>query len=381
MTINENTVIKASGARPEIPGAALETKLVQAGSRTDTLYGSINTPIYLSTTFSHPEYGASTGYDYTRTANPTRLALEEVFADIEGGAGAVATASGMSAVQLAVELAVVGKTIVTSRDLYGGTFRWFDVLEQKGVYKFAYADSEDEFVGLIDEDTTLVFIESPTNPLMNQVSIERISARAHEVGAVVVVDNTFFTPYYQKPLELGADVVIHSATKYLSGHNDVLGGAAIAKTPELFDKLTFALNTTGPVLGPFESFLVLRGLKTFTLRMDRHTENAERVVSWLARNGKVLDVFYAGKTGMISFKIGDAAKVPTFLNALNLVTYAESLGGVETLITYPSEQTHADIPEADRIAYGLTNDLLRMSIGLENSEDILVDLENAFNAI
>lgn len=355
-----------------------ETFLAQIGNHRNPETGAINTPLYFSTTYEHPTLGESTGYDYTRTKNPTRHVLEEALATLENGTIGLATSSGMSAIQLIFNQFPIGSHIVASRDLYGGSYRYFKELEKKGLYKFFYADNEKQFKEAIDEKTVAVFIETPSNPLMKEVSIETIVRVAHSVKAQVIVDNTFYTPLIQKPLDLGADIVVHSATKYLGGHNDLLAGAVVIKNRQLGEQLAQDLNTTGAVLSPFDSWLLIRGLKTLGLRMARHEENAIAIQEYLKKEAQIKEVLYPGKGGMLSFKMKQPEKINTFLKALKIFTFAESLGGVESLITYPTTQTHADIPQEERESYGLTNDLLRISTGIETSRDLIADLKQAF---
>lgn len=355
----------------------LETILAQIGTRTDKVTGALATPIHFSTTYQHPEFGQSTGFDYTRTQNPTREQLELGLAAIEAGDYAFATSSGMSAIVLATEVFPVGSHFVCVRDLYGGTFRYFNQLEENGLYSFEYATTDADLVALINEDTDVVYLETPTNPLMFEFDIQKISDLAHQFNAKVVVDNTFYTPVYQQPLKQGADVVLHSATKYLSGHNDVLAGAVIVRDQNLAEKLRYSLNTKGAVLSPFDSFLVMRGLKTLALRMKQATANAQAIVQFLEAQPAVKTVLYPGNGGMISFKVQDESKIPSILNHLKLFTFAESLGGVESLITYPTTQTHLDIPKEIREGYGLTADLLRLSVGIESETDLIADLKQA----
>ncbi|MDN6070128.1 MAG: cystathionine gamma-synthase [Lactococcus plantarum] len=355
----------------------LDTILSHIGINHDEATGALISPIHFSTTYQHPEFGQSTGYDYTRTKNPTRTNLEEALASIESGEFAIATSSGMAAIVLALDIFPVGAKIVASRDLYGGSFRWFNDQEKRGRFFFDYAVTEQDMLGAISKETDVVYIETPTNPLMIEVDIAKVAQKAHENGATVIVDNTFYTPIYQQPLTLGADIVIHSATKYLSGHNDVLAGAVIVKDTALYEQLLYNLNTTGPVLSPFDSYLVMRGLKTLSLRMQRATQNATEIVNFLRQHDAVKEVLYTGLGGMISFKVKDQSKIPTIINSLRVITFAESLGGVESLITYPTTQTHADIPQEVRASYGLTDDLLRLSIGIEDVSDLIDDLKLA----
>ncbi|MBO0440459.1 PLP-dependent transferase [Candidatus Enterococcus ikei] len=355
-----------------------DTFLAQIGNHQNPVTGSINTPIYFSTTYEHPTLGESTGYDYTRTKNPTREIVESALATLENGAVGLATSSGMSAVQLVISQFPVGSQIVASRDLYGGSYRYFKELEKQGMYQFIYVDDEAGFEKEITDQTAAVFIETPTNPLMREISIEHIAVFAKKYQAQVIVDNTFYTPLIQRPLDLGADVVVHSATKYLGGHNDLLAGAVIARSKEVGEQLAYSLNTTGAVLSPFDSWLLIRGMKTLSLRMERHEKNAQAVAEYLNNNEQVKEVFYPGRGGMLSFKLKKQASIKEFLRNLSIFTFAESLGGVESLITYPTTQTHADIPEALRESYGLTSDLLRISTGIEASEDLIADLKQAF---
>ncbi len=355
----------------------LDTILAHAGINSDEKTGALIAPIYLSTTYQHPEFGQSTGFDYTRTKNPTRLTLEKTLAAIEKADYALVTSSGMAALVLLFNSFPEQSNIVAARDLYGGSFRWFNEQEKKGRYFFTYTTTQEEMLAAITDDTDYVFIETPTNPLMVEFDIAKISAAAHAKGAKVIVDNTFYSPIYQNPIALGADIVLHSATKYLSGHNDVLAGVLITSDKALYDKLFYDQNTTGPTLSPLDAYLLMRGLKTLSLRMERATKNAQKIVAYLEQSPAVNQVYYTGKGGMISFKVADESKIPTIINSLQVFTFAESLGGVESLITYPATQTHADIPTETRHSYGLTDDLLRLSIGIEDAEDLIADLKAA----
>ena len=341
----------------------LETILAHAGINSDEATGALASPIHFSTTYQHPEFGHSTGFDYTRTKNPTRATVEKTLAAIEKADYAIATSSGMSAIVLAFEIFPVGSKVVAARDLYGGSFRWFNDKEKEGCFFFEYTNTEDEMIAAITEDTDIVYIETPTNPLMIEFDIEKVAKIAHDKGAVVIVDNTFYSPIYQTPITQGADIVVHSATKYLSGHNDVLAGVVVTSNQEFYDKLYYNLNTTGPTLSPFDSYMLMRGLKTLKLRMEASTANAQEVVAFLEKSPAVKEVL----------------KIPTIINSLKVFTFAESLGGVESLITYPTTQTHADIPSDVRASYGLTDDLLRLSIGIEAAQDLIADLENALS--
>lgn len=358
----------------------IDTVLAHAGIHSDEATGALIAPIHFSTTYQHPEFGRSTGYDYTRTKNPTRYTLEKTLATIEKASFALATSSGMSALVLAMEIFPVGAKVVAARDLYGGSFRWFNHKEEEGRFVFTYTNTQEEMIKAITDETDIIFIETPTNPLMIEFDIAKIVQKAHNVGAKVIVDNTFYSPIYQNPIALGADIVIHSATKYLSGHNDVLAGVVVTDDESLYDQLFYNANTTGPTLSPFDSYLLMRGLKTLKLRMERSTQNAQAIVSFLEHHPAVSQVLYTGKGGMISFRVKNQDKIPTILNHLEVFTFAESLGGVESLITYPATQTHADIPREVRLSYGLSDDLLRLSIGIEDVNDLIEDLRLAFEA-
>lgn len=355
----------------------LGTILAHAGINSDEKTGALISPIHLSTTYQHPEFGQSTGFDYTRTKNPTRFTLEKTLAAIEKADYAIVTSSGMAALVLLFNGFPIGSKIVAARDLYGGSFRWFNEQEANGRFFFTYSNTEEEMIAAISDETDYVFIETPTNPLMVEFDIEKVARVAHKHGAIVIVDNTFYSPIYQQPLTLGADVVMHSATKYLSGHNDVMAGVLMTNDKNIYDKLFYDQNTTGPTLSPIDSYLLMRGLKTLSIRMERSTQNAQKIVAFLKESPAVREVLYTGKGGMISVKVADASKIGQILNTLKVFTFAESLGGVESLITYPATQTHADIPAEVRHSYGLTDDLLRLSIGIEDADDLIADLKAA----
>ncbi|MCL1632339.1 PLP-dependent transferase [Sporolactobacillus sp. CPB3-1] len=359
-----------------------ETKLTQIGNGFDEL-GAVNAPIYLSTAYKHQGIGISKGYDYTRTGNPTRSILEKAIADIEGGQEGFACSSGMSAIQLVFSLFSSGDHIIASRDLYGGTFRLFEILKNQYHLSFSYWDGEnpDDLANLVCPETKAIFIETPTNPLMHEVDLSEISGIAKRNELLLIVDNTFYTPVLQRPIEHGADIVIHSATKYLAGHNDVLAGLVVSNQTKITERLRLYHNSCGVVLGPFDSWLVIRGLKTLALRMRQHQDNARRIADYLEKQPLVSRVLYPGKGGMLSFELASPKQVEPFLTALRLITFAESLGGVESLITYPATQTHADIPEALRLEYGLSNALLRLSTGIEHPDDLIDDLKQAFQKL
>ncbi|AMB99358.1 cystathionine gamma-synthase [Aerococcus urinaehominis] len=360
----------------------IETILAQLGNRSDEETGAVSAPLYLSTAYRHPGLAQSTGYDYIRTANPTRDILQTGIAEIEAGDAGFACSSGMAAIQLVIEgLLQAGDQVVTLQDLYGGSYRYFHARQQAGAYQFTYCLTEADLLERLTDDVAMVFIETPTNPMMVTFDIEKIAQKAHEHGIIVVVDNTFYTPLRQQPLALGADVVIHSATKYLSGHNDVLAGLVACRGEKIAEDLTFQLNTTGATLAPFDCWLVIRGMKTLSLRLKQHEQNARAIVDYLKGQDQVGQVYYAGHSGMVSFELKDLSKIEPFLANLKIFSFAESLGGVESLITYPKTQTHADIPQDLREAYGLTDHILRISTGIEHTDDLVADLAQAFDQL
>lgn len=356
------------------------TLLAQLGNRTDPRTGAVNPPIHLSTAYEHPGLGQSTGFDYSRTKNPTRALLEEGFAELEAGDAAFACSSGMAAIRLVLSLFRPGDGILAPEDLYGGTYRLLEQYrKQYGIpVDYLTFSDPDEVEHAITDTTKALFIESPTNPLMQEIDIEVYAKIAKQHGLLLIVDNTFYTPILQKPITLGADIVIHSATKYIGGHNDVLAGLVVAKGEALCTQLAAQHNAEGAVLSPFDSWLVIRGLKTLPLRMKQHEANAKEIVDYLKTEPAVSQVLYPGKGGMLSFRTADPGIVAPLLEALQLVAFAESLGGVESFITYPSTQTHADIPLEERTRRGIDNSLLRLSVGIEDAEDLIDDLKQAF---
>lgn len=359
---------------------SFETRLVQLGNQSDAKTGAVNPPIYLSTAYKHDGLGQSTGYDYTRTKNPTRAILEEGIANLESGDQGYACSSGMAAIQLVLSLFRSGDEIIAPDDLYGGTYRLFDYYADIYSISTTYTDFSDvhETEKLITANTKAIFIETPTNPLMLEIDLEQYVAIARKHDLLLIVDNTFLTPYFQRPIELGADIVLHSATKYIGGHNDVLAGLVVAKGEELCAKLFTNHNAIGATLSPFDSWLVIRGLKTLHLRMKQHDANAKIIVDYLKNEPLVKDVLYPGKGGMLSFRLQESDWVDPFLQNLKLITFAESLGGVESFITYPATQTHSEIPREERIRRGVDDHLLRFSVGVEEAEDLIADLKQVF---
>lgn len=357
-----------------------ETFLVQIGNERDEAHRAVSTPVYFSTAYHHDHVGKLHGYDYTRTGNPTRTVLEEAVAKLENGDHAFATSSGMAAIQLVFSQFEKGSHIIASRDIYGGSFRLFEVLEKQYGIEFTYwnGGEENDIATLIQPNTEAIFIETPTNPLMQTADIEKISHIAKDHKLLHIVDNTLYSPYFQRPIEQGADIVVHSATKYLAGHNDVLAGIAVVKGEELSEKLAFLHNTIGATLSPLDCWSLIRGMKTLALRMRQHEENAKTLKAFLENHPLVTAVYYPGRSGMLSFEITEEKLVEGFLKALRIFTFAESLGGVESFITYPVTQTHADIPEEIRKSYGLSNRSMRISVGVEHAEDLTADLQQAF---
>lgn len=357
----------------------IETMLAQIGNNVDAKTGAVNPPVYFSTSYRHEGIGHSGGYDYTRTGNPTRSVLEDAIARLEGADRGLAFSSGMAAIQNVLSLFQQGDELLVSRDLYGGTYRLFEHSKRKWGLHFQYVNSfdDDSIEAAISERTKAIFIETPTNPLMQQTDIKGTARLAERLGLLLIVDNTFFTPLLQQPIADGADIVVHSATKYLGGHNDVLAGLVAAKGNDLCEQLAEDQNAAGAVLSPFDSWLLMRGMKTLALRMRQHEANAKEMVRYLEQHEAVTDVLYPGRGGMLSFRLQSAAWVDPFLRHLRLITFAESLGGVESFITYPATQTHADIPEDIRTAQGVCNRLMRFSVGLEHPDDLISDLDQA----
>ncbi|WP_294429438.1 PLP-dependent aspartate aminotransferase family protein [uncultured Treponema sp.] len=362
-----------------------------------THYGAISFPIYQTATYAHPAVGQSTGFDYSRLQNPTREHLEKVIAQLEGGIDAFALSSGMAAITLLMELFSPGDHIIADSDLYGGSIRLFDNVSKKNGIQFTRQNiaelGESELESLVTSKTKAIYIETPTNPMMNVTDIAKTAEIAKKHGLLLIVDNTFMSPYFQNPLALGADIVVHSGTKYLAGHNDTLAGFIVTNRPDIQEKLRFLIKTTGAGLSPFDSWLTLRGIKTLAIRMEKAQQNAVKIVEWLKNQKEVTKVLYPGLPehpgfeiqkkqargfgAMITFNVTDEAKAKSILNKVKLIQFAESLGGVETLITYPVTQTHADVPEEIRLKNGITTSTLRLSTGIENPDDLIEDLRQA----
>jgi cystathionine gamma-synthase len=370
-----------------------ETRAIHDGQAPDPATGAITTPIYQTSTFLQDAVGANKGYDYSRAGNPTRTALETCLASLEGADHGLAYSSGLGATTTIMHLVNPGDRVVCVNDVYGGVYRMFSqVYEPKG-YRFTYLSAQEIDSGLeqhLDEETRIVWLETPTNPLLNVIDIRRAADAAHAAGALVVVDNTFATPYLQLPLELGADIVLHSTTKYLSGHSDVIGGFAATGDPTIAERLKFLQKSLGAVPGPFDCWLVLRGLKTLAIRMERHCENARAVAAFLTDQAAVERVLYPGLPdhpghevaaremrdfgGMISFLVGTAEEAAELVTRTKVWKLAESLGGVESLIEVPAAMTHASTADAP---FAVPANLIRLSVGLESATDLVADLEQA----
>lgn len=376
-----------------------ESKAVHGALGTEPLTGAVSMPIFQSATFRHPELGNSTGFDYSRLENPTRQELERTMAILEGGIKGFAFSSGQAANMAVFSLLNVGDHVVMSDDIYGGTLRIINDIFGKYGITHTNVDMSDlnAVKNAITPNTKMFFIETPTNPMMKVADIEQLSKIAKSIGALTVVDNTFLTPYYQQPLKLGADIVTHSSTKYLGGHNDTISGIVVVKDNEdISAKIRVHIKSHGSQLAPMDSWLVLRGIKTLAVRMAKHNENAIKVADWLRKQDKVKEVYYVGFPdhkdyevtkkqttgfgGMISFTVDSFETVKKILKNVDLVMFAESLGGTETLITYPTTQTHEDTPKEIKDALGITDCFLRLSVGIENVDDIIKDLDRAMNS-
>ncbi len=360
---------------------AIDTRCIHGeGHRHPDDNCAISYPIYQTASFSHLTPGHNpNGFDYSRESNPTRAYLEETVSSLEHACDTIAFASGMAAIATVFEYFRPGDHILLGEDLYGGVVRLIARVSTKNGYDVEYVDTTDpqELRKHIRPETRAVYLETPTNPMMRVTDIRAAAEAAHEAGALLIVDNTFMTPYFQNPIDEGADIVVHSGTKYLCGHNDTVCGFLCSARPDLAETFRLLSKTTGATLGPFECWLCLRGLKTLALRMERHRSNAERVRDWLLDCPRVERVYYAG-SGMISFSVDSAELATGILKHIRLITFAESLGGTESLLTYPTLQTHPDVPAAQKEKLGITDRLLRLSVGIENPDDIIRDLQQAF---
>lgn len=375
-----------------------ETKTIHAGQNADPLTGAVITPIYQTSTFSLEDIGKSKGYEYSRVGNPTRDALEECLASLENADYCLTFSSGVNAASAVLSLLRHGDHIIATEDLYGGTYKLFEEIykRQNNFVTYVNSSSPDNFAAAIKNNTKLVWLESPTNPLLKLIDIEAVAEICRENNILLCVDNTFATPYFQNPLQLGADVILHSTTKYIGGHSDVIGGAVITDNQTLYEEIKHYQYVVGGIPGPFDSWLTLRGLKTLAIRMEKHEENAKQIANFLKKHPFVEEVFYPGLEenpqynlaikqmrgfgGMVSFKIkGGKEEASLFFKNLNLFHLAVSLGGVESLACHPACMTHAAIPEEKREKLGITNNLIRLSVGIEYINDLLKDIDNALN--
>jgi cystathionine gamma-lyase len=379
--------------------AAFATRAIHAGQRPEPLAGAIMTPVYLTSTYVQEGLGQNKGYEYARGKNPTREALERNVAALEGGRHGFAFSSGMGCVDSIMKLFRSGDHIVCGENLYGGVFRLFDKLLQNYGLTFSWVDARDpqHIADAMKPNTRLVFVETPTNPLMRLTDLRAAAEIAHRGNALLLVDNTFASPYFQRPFDFGADIIYHSTTKYLNGHSDMIGGMAVLKDDELATRLQFILNAAGAVPGPFDAWLALRGTKTLHLRMPRHDENGRQIAAWLAERLGEDRVIYPGLPshpqhdlakrqmsgfgGMISVELGTKEKANEVLTRCRLFSLAESLGGVESLISHPASMTHASVEPARRAQLGITEGLIRLSCGVEDVGDLLSDLEHAFHVV
>ena len=381
----------------------LATRVIHAGQSPDPSTGAVMTPIYATSTYAQESPGRHKGYDYARSINPTRSAYERCVADLESGTRGWAFASGLAAMSTALETIDSGSHVVVSDDLYGGTYRLFEKVRRRSAnLDFTFIDMTDasKIKEAIKSNTRMVWVETPSNPLLKLIDLEAVAKIARKHNAISVSDNTFASPWIQRPIELGFDMVIHSATKYLNGHSDMVGGiAVVGANKELGDQMQFLQNSVGAIAGPFDSFLAMRGLKTLALRMERHCQNAQELAGWLEKEPKVRKVNYPGLTSHPQYKLAkrqmgarfggmvtvildtDLAGTRRFLENIHLFSLAESLGGVESLVNYPPIMTHGAIPEKQRIALGITESLVRLSVGVEDVEDLRDDLQTALAAI
>jgi len=375
------------------------TDCIHAGQEPEPQTGAVTIPIYQTSTYVQPELGRHKGYEYARTQNPTRAALEANLAALERGKHGHCFASGMSAIDVCFRLLKSGDHVIASENMYGGSYRLFSKVLEKFGLQFTYVDTSSIAAvrAAIRPNTKILFLETPTNPMMTITDLAACSEVAHKAGALVVVDNTFCSPYIQRPIELGADIVVHSTTKFINGHSDSIGGVVVSNSDEVAEQIGFLQNAVGAILSPFDSWLVLRGVKTLAVRMERHEKNGGAMAEYLRHHKKVKKVYYPGLPdhpqrelarrqmngfgSMISFELGSKANAKKFLDRVRLCSLAESLGGVETLISHPESMTHGSVPEETRKRLGITPGLVRISVGIEDIEDLIADLENAFEGV
>lgn len=385
---------------------SLNTLLIHGGVDGDETTGAVNVPIYQTSTYKQSELGVNTGWEYSRTGNPTRAALEKLIADLEGGEYGLAFASGLAAIHTVLSIFKTGDKLLVSDNIYGGTFRLLDTVFKPLGLEYEIVDTSDlnaieDAIRRNDEDSNLpdiaaIYIESPANPLLTITDIEAVSKVAKKYEKLLIVDNTFLTPYLQRPLQLGADIVVHSGTKYLGGHSDTIAGFAVVKDKAIADRLYYLQNAIGGVLAPWDSFLMIRGIKTLGVRMDRHVSNATTIARWLQQSGYVDRIYFPGLESdpgyevqfkqadgpgaMISFVLKSEYDYKTFFRELKLITLAESLGGVESLVCHPASMTHASIPREIRQEVGIVDELIRFSVGIEDVNDLIADLTQAIEA-
>ena len=374
---------------------AIDSLLIHGGIDGDKTTGAVNVPIYQTSTYKQSELGVNTGWEYSRTGNPTRAALEALIADLEGGKYGLAFASGLAAIHTVLSLFRSGDRLLVSDNIYGGTFRILDNVYKPLGIEYTIVNTSDNAAveAAIDDTVKAIYIETPANPLLTITDIAAVSAIAKKHGKLLIVDNTFLTPYLQRPIELGADIVIHSGTKYLGGHSDTISGLVVVNDKAIADRLYYLQNAIGGVLAPFDSFLIIRGIKTLGVRMDRHVANAVKIAKWLYESGYVEKVYFPGLESdpgyevqkkqakgpgaMISFVLKDKYDYKAFFRNLELITLAESLGGVESLVCHPASMTHASIPADIRKQVGIVDELIRLSVGIESVDDLIADLKQA----
>ena len=376
----------------------IDSLLIHGGIDGDETTGAVNVPIYQTSTYKQDGLGENRGWEYSRTGNPTRAALEKLIADLEKGKYGLAFASGLAAINAVLSLFKSGDKLIVSDNIYGGTFRILDnVFNNFGItYEIVNTSNLSEIEAAISPEVKAIYIETPANPLLTITDIKAVSEIAKREKKLLIVDNTFLTPYLQRPIELGADIVIHSGTKYLGGHSDTISGFVVVNDKEIADRLYYLQNAIGGILSPFDSFLMIRGIKTLGVRMDRHVSNAQKIAEWLSKSGYAEKIYYPGLStdpgyevqkkqadgpgAMISFVLNSNYDYKTFFKSLKLVTLAESLGGVESLVCHPASMTHAAIPADVRKKVGIVDELIRLSVGIENVDDIIADLEQAIEA-
>jgi cystathionine beta-lyase/cystathionine gamma-synthase len=375
------------------------TDCIHAGQEPEPVTGAVSVPIYQTSTYVQPELGKHKGFEYARTKNPTRDATEAALAALERGKHGHCFASGMSAIDAVFRLLKSGDHVIAGENMYGGSYRLFSRVYEKFGVEFTYVDTSylDQVKAALKPNTRIVYLETPTNPMMTITDIAACAELAHANGALVVVDNTFCSPYLQRPIELGADIVVHSTTKFLNGHSDSVGGVVVSNSDEIAEQIGFLQNAVGAILSPFDSWLVLRGIKTLAVRMKRHEENGQAIANYLSHHPKVQKVYYPGFAdhpghevakkqmsgfgAVIAFELGSYENAKKFLDRVKLCSLGESLGGVETLISHPESMTHASVPGATRKRLGITPGLVRISVGIEDVEDLMADLENAFDGM